>query len=357
MRLSVISFTKQGMALSERIAACAEEKMQVRLFTKCSAFLAENEAGNPSVLFVEDALEVWAGRQMDAGHALLFVGACGIAVRAVAPHLKDKLHDSPVLVMDEKGRYVIPLLAGHVGGANEIASFLAKRMGASPVITTATDINGKFAVDVFAGKNGLFIADKEGIAKVSAKALLGETITISIETGHGPDTEPPAGVAVVDYPPAGRVDVVVTSEKRHFDATLVLRARDYVIGLGCKKGKPEAAIADFIADKLGELCVDATQIYALVSVGLKREEEGILAWCRKEGVPFFTYSAQELRKVQGNFCRSAFVEEKTGVDNVCERAAVRACGDGGRLIAGKQAKDGMTLAVAKRKWSVCFEKA
>lgn len=357
MRVAVISFTRRGIELSKRLASCMEEKMEIRLFTKCGEYGRERGGQNASVSFVRESVSQWAGTQMEAGYALLFIGACGIAVRAVAPHLKDKLHDSPVLVMDEKGRYVIPLLAGHVGGANEIAVFLAKRMGASPVITTATDINGKFAVDVFAGKNGLFIADKEGIAKVSAKALSGETITISIETGHGPDTEPPEGVAVVDYPPAGRVDVAVTSEKRRFDATLVLRAREYVIGLGCKKGKPEAAIADFIADKLGELDIEATQIYSLASVGLKRKEAGILAWCGKAGVPFFTYSARELREVEGNFCRSAFVEEKTGVDNVCERAAVRACGEGGRLIAGKDARDGMTIAVAKREWSVRFEKA
>lgn len=357
MRVAVISFTRRGIELSKRLAFCMEEKMEMRLFTKCGEYGRERGGQNASVSFVQEAVSQWAGAQMEAGHALLFIGACGIAVRAVAPHLKDKLHDSPVLVMDEKGRYVISLLAGHAGGANEIAVLLGKRVGAAPVITTATDINGTFAVDLFAKENGLYVEKKEGIAKVSAKALSGETITISIETGHGPDTEPPEGVAVVDYPPAGQVDVAVTSEKRHFDAALVLCARDYVIGLGCKKGKSEAAIADFIADKLGELGIDATQVYALASVGLKRKEAGILAWCRKAGVPFFTYSAQELREVEGNFCRSAFVEEKTGVDNVCERAAVRACGEGGRLIAGKDARDGMTIAVAKREWSVHFEKA
>lgn len=357
MQVAVISFTRRGIELSKRLALCVEEKMEMRLFTKCGEYGRERGGQNASVSFVQEAVSQWAGAQMEAGHALLFIGACGIAVRAVAPHLKDKMHDSPVLVMDEKGRYVIPLLAGHVGGANEIAVLLGKRVGAAPVITTATDINGTFAVDLFAKENGLYVEKKEGIAKVSAKALSGETITISIETGHGPDTEPPEGVAVVDYPPAGRVDVAVTSEKRRFDAALVLQARDYVIGLGCKKGKTEAAIADFIADKLGELGIDATRVYAIASVGLKSKEAGILAWCRKAGVPFFTYSAQELREVEGNFCRSAFVEEKTGVDNVCERAAVRACGEGGRLIAGKDARDGMTLAVAKREWSVRFEKA
>lgn len=356
MRLSVISFTGQGIGLSKQIASGVEEKVEIQLFTKCRAFSGEAGGRDTAVQFVEEALQTWAGRQMEEKNVLLFIGACGIAVRAVAPHLRDKLHDSPVLVMDEKGRYVIPLLSGHVGGANEIAVFLGKKLGAEPVITTATDINGTFAVDLFAKKNGLFIADKEGIARVSAKALMGERITMAIETGHGPDTEPPVDVEIVSYPPVGRVDVVVTSKKREFDTALVLRAREYVIGLGCKKGKAEEEIAGFISNKLGELDMEFTQIYALASVEQKRQEAGILAWCRRAGVPFLTYSAKELREIAGDFCSSAFVEAQVGVDNVCERAAIRACGAGGRMIAGKDAKEGMTIAVAKRKWSVDFEK-
>lgn len=355
MRLAVISFTRQGMALSRRIAACAGKELQILLFTKYKAFLTENDGGESTVRFVEEPVSRWAGEQFREGNALLFIGACGIAVRAAAPHLTDKLHDSPVLVMDEKGRYVIPLLAGHVGGANAIALFLGEKTGAEPVITTATDINGKFAVDLFAGKNGLSIEKKEGIAEVSAKALAGEKIMMAIETGHGPDREPPEGVALVDYPPAGRVDAVVTSERKTFDAALVLRAREYVIGFGCKKGKSAEEIAGFISEKLAELDIDSSQIYALASIEQKREEAGLLAWCRGEKIPFLTYPAWELEKVEGTFDGSAFVKEQVGVDNVCERAAVRACGADGRLVAGKAAKEGMTIAVARRKWSVRFE--
>lgn len=99
---------------------------------------------------VRNSLSAWAGEQMAARHALIFIGACGIAVRAIAPWIMDKLHDSPVLVADEMGKYVIPLLSGHVGGANELAVRLAGALGAIPVITTATDLHDSFAVDIFA---------------------------------------------------------------------------------------------------------------------------------------------------------------------------------------------------------------
>ena len=105
------------------------------------------------IRYVEEGMGEWAGKQMAEKHTLLFIGACGIAVRAIAPYITDKLHDSAVLVMDEGGNYIIPILSGHVGGANEIAVKIAVEIGAVPVITTATDINGKFAVDLFAKRN------------------------------------------------------------------------------------------------------------------------------------------------------------------------------------------------------------
>ena len=130
-----------------------------------------------NTIAVQESVSVWAGEQMAAHHALVFVGACGIAVRAIAPWITDKLHDSPVLVIDEQGQYVIPLLSGHVGGANELAVRLAGELGAVPVITTATDLHGSFAVDLFAKRNDLWIHNREGIARVSAKILAGEKIT------------------------------------------------------------------------------------------------------------------------------------------------------------------------------------
>lgn len=116
-----------------------------------------------NTIAVQESVSVWAGEQMAAHHALVFVGACGIAVRAIAPWITDKLHDSPVLVMDEQGQYVIPLLSGHVGGANELAVRLAEELGAVPVITTATDLHGSFAVDLFAKRNDLWIHNRRGL--------------------------------------------------------------------------------------------------------------------------------------------------------------------------------------------------
>ncbi|MDE6662938.1 MAG: cobalt-precorrin 5A hydrolase [Lachnospiraceae bacterium] len=380
MSISIISFTKNGKQLSEKIARILSEdvemqaaKSEVHLYTKCEACMSDNF--NSSISFVKTSVREWAGEQMRKRNALLFIGACGIAVRAVAPFITDKLHDAPVLVMDEAGKYIIPILSGHMGGANELANHIAGITGAEPVITTATDINQKFTVDLFAKRNGLFIVNKDGIVKVSSKVLAGNEITMSIETGHyekymPPDemglvTYPPDGVGLavyplegvrlIPYPPTKAVDIVVTSESVMFDTAILLKPKEYVIGIGCRRGKSTDDIDKFLTKKINELGISITQILAVSSISQKRDEQGIIEWCQKEGLPFWTYTSEELQEVEGNFTESAFVKEQVGVDNVCERAALRACGEAGKLILPKCAENGMTLAIAKREWKVCFD--
>ena len=148
---------------------------------------------------------------------------------------------------------------------------------------------------------------------------------------------------------------MVTSESGDFGGAVLLRPREYVIGLGCRKGKGAGEIGPFILERIGKLGILPEQIWGLASISQKSREPGIVEWCRKERVAFVTYDAKELRDVKGEFHGSAFVEETVGVDNVCERAALKACGPGGRLVCGKQGKAGMTIAVARRQWMVDFE--
>lgn len=370
-RLSIISFTTEGCRRSRQAVERLDNEsgIQVSLFTAARAYTEyeKDKEGTYPLTYVTSVC-AWTKEQMGEGNAILFIGACGIAVRMAAPHLTDKLHDAPVLVMDEKGHHVIPILSGHMGGGNELALFLAEKLGAEPVITTATDLNRKFAVDLFARNNGLAIMNKEGIAKVSAKALEGKEITISIEPGHcdcvfhdahkeqclSEKAVLPQGVHVLPYPPGQSVDVLVTSKDDIKDAAILLKPKKYVIGFGCKKGKNLEEIEMFIMQKLREAGISKKQIAALSSISQKQKEAGLVAWCKRERIPFTTYTAEELKQVEGNFAGSDFVKEQVGVDNVCERAALKSCGPSGRIIMEKCAKNGMTIAIAEREWKVRF---
>ncbi|MDD6493001.1 MAG: cobalt-precorrin 5A hydrolase [Firmicutes bacterium] len=351
MKLSIISFTQNGIVLSKNIAKILDGT-EYALYTKCQACCREEQ----TVQFITQSVGEWAKEQFEERNALLFIGACGIAVRAIAPHITDKLHDSPVLVMDEKGEYVIPILSGHVGGANELAVSLAEKIGAKPIITTATDIHNQFAIDLFAKKNGLTIVNKDGIAKVSSKVLSGKLITMSIEQEHfEKNCKLPREIELVEYPPLKKVDVVISSENRESDAMLLLGPKEYAVGIGCKKGKETEKIEDFIMSHLQRAGIIPMQVFGMASIDVKRDEPGLLAWSRKEKIPFITYAAEELRSVKGDFHRSEFVKEQVGVDNVCERAAMKMCEPEGRLIYEKHAEDGMTIAIARREWRVHFD--
>ena len=387
MKLSIISFTNNGLELSKRVAESLMENTGIAtaVYTKCS--LVKTHDTKTNAVFVEKSIADWTKEQMQEKNPILFIGACGIAVRAIAPNLTDKLHDSPVLVLDEQGQYVIPLLAGHYGGANELAVQIAKKIHAIPVITTATDLQKKFAVDLFAKRNGLRIVNKDGIAKVSAKVLAGEKVTMCIEAGHLKEgTKIPEEIRLISYPstavlsvdstpmdsiptvsastslPTQNIDIIIAANPNPehptvTDALLRLQPKEYVIGMGCKRGTKPQKIEALIDETLKTAGMKKEQIFALASIDKKQDEQGFLIWSRQHRVPFLTYTAEELQKVQGNFHASAFVESQVGVDNVCERAALCACEAGGTLVYEKHAKDGMTIAVAKREWRITFDEA
>lgn len=377
MKVSIISFTLKGIELSLKIkkAFSGETEEELWLYTKCSHAekslterkLTEKNLVESGLSYVEQPLTEWTGEQMKKRRSLLFIGACGIAVRAIAPFLTDKLNDVPVLVMDEQGRFVIPVLAGHVGGANELAVSLAERMGSTPVITTATDLNHCFAVDLFARRNALHIVNKDGIAKVSSRILAGEEVTMAVEEGHLREEEAqtlrgrrgsrktniPEGIRLVST--EAPVDVLVAPASYGHGRLLTLRPKEYVIGIGCKRGKAAEQIDHFVHRVLKESGISMEQVAAFASIDRKKDEEGILWMSSHYGIPFVTYSAEELQQVEGTFHASEFVKSQVGVDNVCERAALRFSGPDGILITGKQAEDGITAAIVKRRWSVSFD--
>lgn len=383
MKLAIISFTENGIKLSQTVAKRLSRR-KVTLYTKCSRYTAEDL----KVQRVKESLQVWTAQRMAEGDALLFIGACGIAVRAIAPNLTDKLHDVPVLVMDEEGQYVIPILSGHVGGANELAHELAGLMDACPVITTATDVQKKFAVDLFAKRNHLEIMNKDGIAKVSAKALAGEQLTIAIRVQniefchpkfcevreedfteaenqllreasmHKQDqevcgVEPP--LRLVPYVKNQQIDIVVSEMPDNKNALIWLRPKRYVVGMGCRKNKASEELLAFYQETLEQAMVEPGEVYALASIDKKKDEPGLLAISERMRIPFFTYTAEELNRVGACVHSSEFVKAQVGVDNVCERAAFAGCGVSGWLIYEKHAFDGMTIAIAERNWSVILD--
>lgn len=367
MKIAVICFTRNGYELMRKLNNSVHlqkgemSDLEFLFFCKCSALKEKCKCS-----YVEQTVEEWAREQFQEKRALLFIGAIGIAVRAIASSAKNKLSDSSVIVMDDGGQYVIPILSGHVGGANKIAVLLAEAIGATAVITTATDVHHKFAVDLFAKENHLHIANKEGIAKVSAKVLEGRKIRITVPTKDNINWE-----SYQKFQSRHPEEIEITFENKvtsneniadvwidgsnRIDSVLHLKPKEYIVGIGCKKGKSQEEIREFVIQCLQDIGITLEQVAYITSIDCKKEEEGIVRFAENRGILFRTFSSEELLAQEGEFHESEFVMHQVGVGNVCERAAMAACLGDGELVLPKRARDGITIAIAKQKWSIRFD--
>lgn len=352
MRIAIISFTQQGGIFAQKIDSEMSHRNTDWEVTRY-AFWKYPVAG--AVIFHEgNKLVSEIFTQYDG---LIFVSATGIAVRLIAPCVVSKVSDPAVLCMDEQGTFVIALLSGHIGGANELTRKVAECVDAQPVITTATDVGGRFSPDSFAAANGLVIDDMQMVKEIAAAVVRGERIGL---VSDYPYRNLPDGLELIeilqDSPSKLMPEYGICISKKKevpFVHTLYLSPRDIVLGVGCRRDMEPETLEAFVLQKLEEYEIPIASVRCICSIDLKKKEQALLAFSRKYHIPFETFSAEELAKVKGDFETSAFVRETTGVDNVCERSAMIYGGD---LIMSKQVSSGVTLAAGRTKVSLDFGK-
>ena len=342
MRIRILSYTKTGRDTAGKIASHLRAEGH-----NCRTFAQQKFAGpDDEILSVRAA--AWAEEGFREDDALLFCCAAGIAVRAIAPWVRDKTTDPAVVVTDEKGKYVIPLLSGHLGGANEFAETVARATGGIPVLTTATDTEGVFAVDTFARKNHLRISDMQLAKEISASLLSGGRVGFRSDLPVAGTL--PQGLTEGDE----RLGIYIGRRNTYlpFPRTLILTPQRYAAGIGCRRGKDTEELSSFLSENLAASGIAPEELSAIASIDLKKDETGLICLAVDLHVPFLTFTAEELMAVPGEFSASDFVLAQTGVDSVCERAAVRA--SGGTLISKKTARDGMTVAIARSEEAISF---
>lgn len=331
MKITIIGFTQNGGLAVKKLA----DKLGA------DGYLFEKYKADGLTSF--GSLSELVGEKFNESDALVFVGACGIAVRAIAPYVRSKATDCAVVVMDERERFVIPILSGHIGGANELAEKIAEITGAAAVITTATDINNVFSVDTFAVKNNLYISDLHTAKLISAEFLSGKKIGLYSD------------FAVKNVPDCicenAEIGICISHDilKKPFKKTLNLAPENIVIGIGCKKGTPDVKK---LAEKvLSEHNIIRHAVFAAASIDVKRDEQAIKSLCRDWGLEFLTYSADELMAQKGDFTKSDFVMKTVGADNVCERSVAAS---GARLMVKKTAENGVTIAIGETEFEADF---
>ncbi|SFU34380.1 cobalt-precorrin 5A hydrolase / precorrin-3B C17-methyltransferase [Butyrivibrio sp. INlla21] len=370
-KYKIISFTDAGRELAERLLILLVTGGKAKWAEGAFSGNAEDDLrGESHGDNAVESLDDFVKENFDTGNVLVFIGAAGIAVRAIAPYIKDKTKDPAVIVIDEKGRNVIPILSGHIGGGVKEARLMAMLLGAKPVLTTATDVENEFAVDVYAKANDLVISDMKAAKEFTARLLeekkgyyfVDEGAEAFVGSGIGyenvvrvkdvsdlfiDDANPEKKAAL---PESGRKNFFVISY-RDDDALSALGLKgDYLkvipkciaVGMGCKKGTGGDSLYSFCLDKLKEAGIDARAVDALASASIKKDEEGLKYVADKLDAYFVTFEADDLMAMPGDFESSEFALEVTGCDNICERAVVALGAEG--VLVHKTKGTGMTFA-------------
>ena len=338
MKIALFAYSRQGCRTAHRVMSFfSQDDIKAHTMERF-----EETGFDP----IRRPAKPFYGELFSWADALIFVGSCGIAVREIAPHVRDKRTDPAVVCIDELGRFVIPLLSGHIGGANEMALKIATELNATPVITTATDINNRFSVDTWAARND-FMIDNIHRAKTVSAAILERDIPLSCDFPIA--TNLPNGVVLGN---SGDLGISISYLKRSpFEQTLRLVPKILHVGIGCRRGTSADAISEAVKAAFEQNGLDGKGIKCVASIDLKADEAGLLKYCEDHGLTPVFYSSAELLEVPGTFTPSAFVQSVTGVDNVCERAALRGAD---KLIVKKTALNGVTVAVAAEKLEVRF---
>lgn len=364
MRTAVFALTQQGILCAGRVRSCLDEGAELFLPER---FLAVPEVmapiGDAAAIHPFSRLRPAVQEAFPRFEALVFVMATGIVVRMIAPLLRSKLEDPAVVVLDEQGRHVISLLSGHVGGANSLAQQLAGALGADPVITTATDVEGLMAPDAWAAELGLMPWPKSHIQAVNTALLVKRLPVYQLSsrlitrdfyaqwlTAHrlswqsampaaaGSDQPlvilaPPADLpSAVDVPPG----------------TLYLVERPLFAGVGCKRGMSAAHILAALQEACRRIGMPVARIAALGSTIVKAQEAGLLQAAEELARPLHFFSQAELESAIAAYGlqESPFVKKTIGVGNVCEAAAV-CCSTGRvRFALLKTRFAGVTVALA-----------
>lgn len=340
MKIVVIAFSTNGCRTALRL----RDNMPEHEFTlACKTSSDTLGIGN-----IEGRTIDWVGRRFPETDAMVFIGAIGIAVRYIAPYIRRKDVDPAVICMDEHGEYTIPILSGHIGGGNRLANDIAKAIDSRPIITTATDINGKLSIDTFATERNLRIGSLAVAKDISARILDGGFVGF---LSHVPVTTPIAdGLTVADDGALG-ICISYDSREKPFDRTLNLTPMDITVGIGCKRDTDPQKLYDFVIETLGSRGIDPKRVGSIRSIDIKSDEPAITQLSKVLKAPVTFHSSDELMALEGEFSSSEFVRSVTSVDCVCERSASMS-GDG--LILRKTSKDGMTIALCRKEFTIEF---
>ncbi|CFY06983.1 Cobalamin (vitamin B12) biosynthesis CbiG, core [Syntrophomonas zehnderi OL-4] len=366
-KTAILCLTENGLRLAEKLAGFFPDStvyMPCRL-AGAAPTSPDNKYGR---VYVSNWTNAWA-EAFKNNTALICIMAVGIVVRSLADLMVSKFTDPAVVVMDEKGEYVISLLSGHLGGANQLARAAAGITGGQAVITTASDVEQKTAVDLVAQEIDAVVEPWQRIKTFNRYLIEGQAINLY---SPWPWLKIPAGFCwqggegylfyqgLYSYTAARAAEaadkilepaVIISPWKIKMDNNrqwVQLRPRNLAVGMGCRRNVSSNEVMQALEYVMEQFSLDIDCVKKLATIDLKAQEPALLDVAARLGKPFLSFNANEIRSLDGTYEPSAWVKEKIGVGGVCEPAAQLAAGRG-ITLAPKQKIGAVTISVAMEK--------
>ena len=353
--IAVVAVTHRGVATALKIQNainCAQ--------LRATVFIPAKYNQNGTVI-IEKGLPEFFKDIYNQVDGIVAVMATGITIRAIAPLLESKLTDPAVVGVDAQGKFVISLLSGHLGGANDLTHIVAQGINAIPVITTASDIMGKQSVEDLAKKLQLKIENFDSLVALNSAIVNGDRIVIvlvgaiklpsnafgSYEVRVAQD-----GTDALDIISSFDAGIIITSDPltitKFTKPFIILKMRKIVVGLGARKESTSESMIQAVDMALEKIHVPLSRVYAFATVDIKRSSQQMIDAVAKLGAPLEFLSIDALSTVTYSDLSpdSAMVQSKIGIGGVCERAALKVAGSNAKLILKKTKLNGVTVAVA-----------
>jgi len=346
-KISVLAITKNGV----KIGLSLKE-----LYPAFTVFAPEKFSDNTSEIewYSESTSEKIVGL-FKTSDALICLFSLGAVIRLISPHIKDKKNDPAVLVIDDKMNFVISVLSGHLGGANELASQIAKKLGATPVITTAADVNKTIPVDLVGREFGWKIDDDSTVTKISALMVNEEKIGVYQDAGNKNwwKGDLPKNVTIYssfdELENSGSKGFLIISDRNIKSEILkdavVYRPTDLVVGIGLHWDTSKETIKKGLQLCLEKNNLSHLSIAKFVSLKKPQDVKGLIEIGKEMNIPVEYLEKDDLANVNVPN-PSQTVQAFEGTSSVSEASAIKA--SGGQLIVQKQKfPPNLTIAIAR----------
>jgi cobalt-precorrin 5A hydrolase / precorrin-3B C17-methyltransferase len=352
--LAIVAITRQGADAGRTIKAFLPESY-LYVPTKFAS-------GDPNEHPFKQPVSSLIAEIFTKHRQMVLIMAVGIAVRLIAPLANNKRRDPGIVAMDESSKYVVSLLSGHDGGANELARKIASFIGAQPVITTASESKGILSLDLLAKKYGWTIEDDTALTRVSAALVNDESVGIYQDAGEtdwsaeelSPSAEISRSIGALSRSRC-KAAVLITDQQVHVQhlgiPAAIFHPKTLVLGIGCHRGVPCDEIEEAVCALFSSHGLSALSIRSIATASLKQGEAGIMQYAEKYGLPVDYIGKEALDSAKFPSKPSAAALKHVGLSSVCEAAAIQAS-QGALIVPKTSFKRKITLAVARKALAV-----